>query len=69
MKLSTLTPAQEFILKTMRFDDSLCIKIKNHSARLYQGKYVLFNINRPAFDNMVALSLLVEVNDKWVMGF
>ena len=69
MKLSTLTPAQEFILKTMRFDDSLCIRIKNGAVKLYQGKYVLFNINRPTFDNLVALNLLVEIKDKWILGF
>lgn len=69
MKLSNLTPQQEFILKTLRFDDSLCIRVKNHCAKMYQGKSVLFYILKPTFDNLVVLNLLVEIKGKWVLGF
>ena len=69
MKLSKLNPAQEFILKTLRFDDSLCIKVTNLSPKVYQGKKVLFNIQKRTFNNLVALNLLVEVNGKWVLRF
>ena len=67
MKLSTLNPAQEFILKTLRFDDSLCIRVKNGCVRMYQGKSVLFCIPKPTFENLVVLKLLVEVKDKWIL--
>ena len=69
MKLSTLTPCQEFILKSLRFDDSLCIRITNHTPRMYQGEYVLFNIAKATFLNLVHLRLLVEIKEEWRIGF
>jgi len=67
MKLSTLTPAQEFILKTLRFDDSLCIRVTNYVPKMYQGDDVLFNINKATFENMVLLRLLFDLGEKWIL--
>lgn len=68
MKLSTITPLQEFIMKTLRFDSSLCVLVVNKVPKMYQGKSSLFNINKLSFDNMVTMKILVEVKGKWYLN-
>ena len=67
MKLSNLNPAQEFILKSLRFDDSLSVRVVNCVPRVYQGDSLIFNIKKATFENMVHLKLLVEVKGDWVL--
>lgn len=68
MKLSTLTPSQEFVLKALRFDRDLYVGVKNQTPKMFQGDSVLFNLGKPSFENLVALGYLVEIGDKWLLN-